>query len=72
MIQPNGDANMAIVIRSILSKENQLHYQAGAGIVLDSDPARETQEVHHKLKAVREAIRKAHSFQSSTEKVMTS
>ena len=27
MIQPNGDANMAIVIRSILSKENQLHYE---------------------------------------------
>ena len=72
MIQPNGDANMAIVIRSILSKENKLHYQAGAGIVLDSDPIRETQEVHHKLRAVREAIRKAHSFQSSTEKVITS
>ncbi|XOV69064.1 MAG: anthranilate synthase component I family protein [Fluviicola sp.] len=72
MLQPNGNANMAIVIRSILSKENQLHYQAGAGIVLDSDPERETQEVHHKLKAVREAIRKAHSFQSETEKTATS
>jgi anthranilate synthase component 1 len=72
MLQPNGDSNMAIVIRSILSKENQLNYQAGAGIVLDSDPERETQEVHHKLRAVREAIRKAHSFQSETEKTTAS
>lgn len=70
MLQPNGDANMAIVIRSILSLENVLHYQAGAGIVLDSDPKRETQEVHHKLRAVREAIRKANELQSSTEKLV--
>ena len=69
MIQPNGDANTAIVIRSILSRENRLHYQAGAGIVLDSNPECETQEVHHKLRAVREAIRKAHSFQSETQKM---
>ncbi len=72
MLQPIGDANMAIVIRSILSKENELHYQAGAGIVLDSDPERETQEVHHKLRAVREAIRKANSYQSETEKIHAS
>lgn len=72
IIQPNGDANTAIVIRSILSKENQLHYQAGAGIVLDSNPERETQEVHHKLRAVREAIRKANSYQSETEKTTIS
>lgn len=72
MLQPNGDANTAIVIRSILSKENQLHYQAGAGIVLGSDPERETQEVHHKLRAVREAIRKAHEYQSETEKTKQS
>ncbi len=56
MFQPQGDINMAIVIRSILSKENTLHYRAGAGIVLDSIPMREAQEVHHKLKALRTAI----------------
>lgn len=67
MLQPNGDSNMAIVIRSVLSKENTLRYQAGAGIVLDSDPYRETKEVHHKLKAVRQSIQKAHSLQSETE-----
>ncbi|MFT6981293.1 MAG: anthranilate synthase component 1 [Crocinitomicaceae bacterium] len=56
MIGSNGDLNMAIVIRSILSKNNNLHYRAGAGVVLDSNPQRETQEVHHKLAAVRKAI----------------
>ncbi len=67
ILQPNGNTNMAIVIRSILSKENTLNYQAGAGVVLDSQPEKETKEVHHKLRAVREAIRKAHQFQSQTE-----
>lgn len=56
IIGTNGDLNTAIVIRSILSKNNRLHYRAGAGIVLDSDPKRETQEVHHKLRALRKAI----------------
>ena len=56
MIGANGDLNTAIVIRSILSKNNTMHYRAGAGIVLDSDPQRETDEVHHKLRAVRTAI----------------
>ena len=58
LFTPNGDLNMAIVIRSILSKNNTLYYRAGAGVVLDSDPKRETQEVHHKLGAVRRAIQK--------------
>lgn len=48
--------NTAIVIRSILSMNQQLHYTAGAGVVVDSDPQRETDEIHHKLKAVRRAI----------------
>ena len=56
MISANGDLNMAIVIRSILSKNNTLHYRAGAGVVLDSIVENETQEVHHKLRAVRTAI----------------
>src|SRR5690606_25090876 len=33
----NGDFNHAIMIRSFLSKQNTLHYQAGAGIVADSN-----------------------------------
>lgn len=52
----NGNLNMAIVIRSILSKNNQLYYQAGAGVVLDSNRDAESQEVHNKLNALRTAI----------------
>lgn len=58
MFTPQSDMNMAIVIRSVLSQNNTLYYQAGAGIVIDSDPEREVQEVHHKLRAIRTAIRK--------------
>lgn len=68
VLSPTGDLNMAIVIRSILSKNNTLYYRAGAGVVLDSDPKRETQEVHHKLGAVRRAIQKtAEQFTSKVK-----
>ena len=56
LIGANGDLNTAIVIRSFLSKNNCLHYRAGAGVVLESQPERETQEVHHKLRALRKAL----------------
>lgn len=52
----NGDFNHAIMIRSFLSKMNVLHYQAGAGIVLDSDPEKELQEVNNKIAALRKAL----------------
>ena len=59
---PKHSINMAIVIRSILSKNNTLHYRAGAGIVIDSNPASEYQEVQHKLRAIRTAINHASTF----------
>lgn len=52
----NGDFNHAIMIRSFLSKNNVLHYQAGAGIVADSDPASELNEVNNKIAALRSAL----------------
>src|SRR5690606_2241924 len=52
----NGDFNHAIMIRSFLSKQNVLHYQAGAGIVLDSDAEKELQEVNNKIAALRRAL----------------
>lgn len=52
----DGDFNHAIMIRSFLSKQNTLHYQAGAGIVLDSDPEKELQEVNNKISALRRAL----------------
>jgi anthranilate synthase component 1 len=56
-ISSNGNANLAIIIRSALSKNNTLYYQAGAGVVIDSIPENELQEVHNKLGAIRSAIR---------------
>ncbi|MEN8123086.1 MAG: anthranilate synthase component I family protein, partial [Bacteroidota bacterium] len=41
----NGDINKAILIRSFLSKNNTLHYQAGAGVVDKSVPENELKEV---------------------------
>ncbi|MBX2944992.1 MAG: anthranilate synthase component I family protein [Cyclobacteriaceae bacterium] len=52
----NGDFNHAIMIRTFLSKDNQLTYQAGAGIVSKSDPKSELQEVNNKLAALRKAV----------------
>jgi anthranilate synthase component 1 len=55
----NGDFNHAIMIRSFLSKNNVLNYQAGAGIVADSDPISELNEVNHKIAALRSALKMA-------------
>ncbi len=52
-----GDLNMAIMIRSLMSKNNTLHYQAGAGIVIDSVEENELQEVENKLGAINQAIK---------------
>jgi len=48
--------NHAIMIRSFLSKNNRLFYQAGAGIVADSKEESELQEVNNKLAALKKAI----------------
>lgn len=51
--------NHAIMIRSFLSKNNKLFYQAGAGIVADSQEESELQEVNNKLAALKNAIEMA-------------
>lgn len=55
----NGQVNHAIIIRSILSKNNTLVYQAGAGIVAGSTAEGELNEVNNKVAALRKAIEKA-------------
>lgn len=52
----NGNCNHAIMIRTVLSKENTLIYQAGAGVVANSKPENELQEVNNKLNALKKAI----------------
>ena len=52
----DGSCNHAIMIRTFLSKNNTLVYQAGAGVVAASQPASELQEVNNKLGALKKAI----------------
>jgi len=52
-----GNYNHAIMIRTFLSQNQQLHWQAGAGIVSKSDPNNELQEVYNKLGALTKAIK---------------
>jgi len=52
----NGEFNNAIIIRSFLSKNNKLFYQAGAGIVESSVEQNELNEVKNKLAALKIAI----------------
>jgi len=55
----NGELNTAIVIRSFLSKDNHLTYQAGAGIVAASDENSELQEINNKIGALKKALLEA-------------
>ena len=52
----DGSVNLAIAIRSFVSKKNVLYYQAGAGIVIHSDEEKELQEVNNKLAALKKAL----------------
>ncbi len=51
-----GNFNHAIMIRTFLSKNHELYYQAGAGLVSKSDPEDELQETYHKLGALTKAM----------------
>jgi anthranilate synthase component 1 len=58
----NGEVNHAILIRSFLSKNNNLIYRAGAGIVEKSKEEDELKEVDNKVGALRAAIEQAQSI----------
>lgn len=55
----DGSCNQSIMIRTFLSKNNTLYYQAGAGIVAKSTPKNELEEVNNKLNALKMAVKKA-------------
>jgi anthranilate synthase component I len=55
-----GDLDTCICIRTVVVKDGVAHVQAGAGIVADSDPAREYEETQHKAAALLRAIELAH------------
>ena len=52
----NGNFNHAITIRSFMSKDYKLHYQAGAGIVSKSEAKKELEEIYNKLGALDNAL----------------
>ena len=52
----NGSINQAITIRTFVSRNGELWFQAGGGIVAKSDEEYELQEVNNKLGALRKAI----------------
>ncbi|WP_179317513.1 anthranilate synthase component I family protein [Winogradskyella undariae] len=55
----NGNFNHAIMIRTFLSQDHKLFWQAGAGIVAKSEAESELQEVYNKLGALTKAIEQA-------------
>ncbi|MCL6613839.1 MAG: 3-deoxy-7-phosphoheptulonate synthase [Firmicutes bacterium] len=55
----NGNMDTCIAIRTIVLKDGMAYVQAGAGIVADSDPAREFAETTHTAAAVLAAVRRA-------------
>ena len=55
----DGNFNHAIMIRTFLSKNHKLFWQAGAGLVAKSNPESELQEVYNKLGALTKAIEQA-------------
>ena len=52
----NNSCNHAIMIRSVLCRNNTLSYRAGAGVTAASVPENELQEVNNKLMALKKAI----------------
>ncbi len=55
----SGNFNHAIMIRTFLSKNHELHWQAGAGLVNESNEENELQEVYNKLGALTKALQLA-------------
>ena len=55
----DGSVNHAIFIRSAICKDSNVHYRAGAGIVVDSVPSLERHEVVNKTDVIRHAMQMA-------------
>ncbi len=51
-----GNMDFCLAIRTIMACDGKLHLQAGAGIVAQSDPGRETEEIRQKLHALFDAV----------------
>jgi anthranilate synthase component 1 len=58
-ISYTGNVDLAIAIRTLVTKNDTIHVQAGAGIVADSRPEAEHQECVNKARAVLSAVEMA-------------
>lgn len=67
-IDYNGDMEFNIIIRTMAVKDGVVHIQAGAGIVIDSDPEREYYESLNKAKALWKAIQYSERFAERTSR----
>jgi len=61
-IDYNGDMEFNIIIRTMVVEKDKIHVQAGAGIVIDSDPEREYYESLNKAKALWKAIQYSETY----------
>ena len=57
-----GDLDLCIAIRTLVLQDGRAYVQAGAGVVADSDPAREYEECRNKAMALLAAVRAAEHF----------
>jgi anthranilate synthase component 1 len=64
----SGEMDTCIVLRTSVVKDGQMHVQAGAGIVYDSDPASEQRECVNKARALFRAAEEALRFASSAKR----
>lgn len=58
----NGDTDMCLTIRTLVNNGQNIYLQAGAGIVKDSNPAKEYQETLNKALALRKALARQGDF----------
>ena len=64
----SGDMDTCIVLRASVVKDGQMHVQAGAGIVYDSEPAYEGRECVNKAQALFRAAEEAVRFATSARR----
>jgi len=57
-----GDMDMCIALRTAVLKNGTLYFQAGGGVVFDSDPQSEFDETVNKSQAIRKAAEEAGRF----------
>ena len=58
----SGNADLAIAIRTLVTRGDTIHVQAGAGIVADSQPELEHEECVNKARAVIQAVEMARAL----------